>query len=114
MSRSWGRGSVVWAVLDPSSGREQAGRRPVVVVAAEDYLDVVTTLAVVVPVTTVDRGWPNHVLLRGGTGLERAGWAMTEQPRTIDRARLRAVAGRVDATTATEIDVWLRDFLGLG
>ena len=74
----------------------------------------VIALAVVVPVMTVDRGWPNHVLLRGGTGLGRASWAMTEQPRTIDRERVRAVAGRVDAATAAEIDVWLGDFLGLG
>lgn len=84
MSRSWGRGSVVWAVLDPASGREQARRRPVVVVAAEDYLDAVTTL-VVVPVTTVDRGWPNHVLLRGGTGRRRHG----RRDRCLARGLLR-------------------------
>ena len=113
MNRSWGRGSVVWATLDPVSGREQGGRRPAVVIASQDYLDAVTTLLIVVPVTTVDRGWPNHVLLRGGTGLERASWAMTEQPRTVDRARLRSVAGGVDAATLAAIDVWLRDFLGV-
>ena len=113
MNRPWGRGSVVWASLDPASGREQAGRRPVVVIASDDYLAVVTTLAIVVPVTTVDRGWPNHVLLRGASGLGRASWAMTEQPRTIDRGRLRTVAGSVDAATSEEIDVWLRDFLDL-
>lgn len=121
MNRSWGRGSVVWATLDPVSGRDspasgrgpQGGRRPAVVVASQGYLDAVTTLLIVVPVTTVDRGWPNQVPLRGDTGLERTSWAMTEQPRTIDRARLRAVAGGVDAATLTEIDVWLRDFLGV-
>ncbi|SDQ35452.1 type II toxin-antitoxin system PemK/MazF family toxin [Quadrisphaera sp. DSM 44207] len=113
MSQAWHRGSVLWASLDTGSGHEQAGRRPVVVVASNDYLETVTTLAIVVPVTTVDRGWPNHVPLRGPTGLRRPSWAMTEQPRTIDRARVRTVAGEVDAETEAAIDVYLRDFLAL-
>ncbi len=113
MSDPWRRASVVWATLSPTSGREQAGRRPVVVVASDRYLEVVTMLTIVVPVTTVDRGWPNHVPLTGPTGLSRPSWAMTEQPRTLDRERLHDVAGQVDAATAAAIDVWLRDFLAL-
>lgn len=34
-------GDVVWARLDPTLGREQGGRRPVVVVASALYLDTV-------------------------------------------------------------------------
>lgn len=113
MTRPWGRGSVLWATLSPGSGREQVGRRPVVVVASDDYLDVVTTLVIVVPVTSVDRGWPNHVRLRGMTGLEQPSFGMTEQPRTIDQARIRAVAGTVDGDTMADIDLYLRDFLSL-
>lgn len=110
---AWGRGSVLWASLDPTSGREQSGRRPVVVVASDDYLEAVTTLVIVVPVTSVDRGWPNHVPLHGPTGLQSPSWAMTEQPRTIDRARVRAVVGQIDVETQAAIDIYLRDFLGL-
>ena len=113
MTQPWRRGSVLWATLDPASGREQARRRPVVVVASDDYLEVVTALMIVVPVTTVDRGWPSHVLLGGTTGLDRPSWAMTEQPRTIDRGRVRSVAGQVDAATEAAIDLYLRDFLAL-
>ena len=32
------RGDVVWADLDPTLGREQAGRRPVLVVASDIFL----------------------------------------------------------------------------
>lgn len=103
----------MWAGLDPVQGREQAGRRPVLVVASDAYLEVVDTLTIVVPVTTVDRGWPNHVPLSGRTGLARASWAMTEQPRTIDRGRVRELAGQVDEATLRAVDVWLRDFLAL-
>lgn len=104
-------GDVLWADLDPTRGREQGGRRPVVVVASSLYLDVVDTLAIVVPVTTRDRGWPNHVLLSGATGLTEASWALTEQPRTIARGRVAAIAGSVADPCLDEIRVYLRDFL---
>lgn len=113
MSQPWRRGAVLWAELDPARGRGQAGRRPVLVVASDGYLAVVETLTIVVPVTTVDRGWPNHVALRGPTGLQQPSWAMTEQPRTLDRDRLVAVAGLVDEGTLVDVDLWLRDFLAL-
>lgn len=113
MSQPWRRGAVLWAELDPARGREQVGRRPVLVVASDAYLDVVETLLVVVPVTSVDRGWPNHVPLTGRHGLAQSSWAMTEQPRTVDRGRVVDVAGQVDAETLAAVDQWLRDFLQL-
>lgn len=112
VERLW-RGSVCWAELDPTRGREQGGRRPVLVVASQAYLDVVTMLALVVPVTTVNRGWPNHVPLRGTTGLSQPSWAMTEQIRTVPRDRLVGVAGVVDEATLADVSVYLADFLGL-
>jgi len=83
------------------------------VVASNAYLETVTTLALVLPVTTVDRGWPNHVALRGEHGLDHPSWAMTEQVRTIPRHRIVDVVGLVDDATLREVDVYLRDFLGL-
>jgi mRNA interferase MazF len=85
----------------------------VLVVASRGYLDAVTSLVVVLPVTSVDRGWPNHVPLRGAHGLDRASWAMTEQIRTISRDRLDGIAGVVDDATLGDVDIYLRDFLGL-
>ena len=106
------RGSVVWLDLDPVLGREQSGRRPALVIASDGYLRTATSLAIVLPVTTTDRRWPNHILLRGpDLRLDRPSFAMTEQPRTIDRSRIRSVAGWVDAETLQDVDVWLRDFL---
>ena len=113
VSQPWRRGAVVWADLDPTVGRQQGGRRPAVVVASDDYLAVVDTLTIVVPVTSRDRGWPNHVQLHGPVGLDRSSWAMTEQPRTISRGRIHRLAGTVDRTTLDRIDLLLRDFLAL-
>ncbi|WP_105566713.1 type II toxin-antitoxin system PemK/MazF family toxin [Microbacterium halophytorum] len=108
------RGDVVWAEFDPVRGREQAGRRPALVVASDLYLEQADTLAIVLPATTVDRGWPNHVLLRGRhLALEQPTFAMTELPRTITRDRLVGEAGAVDAATMHDVDSWLRDFLAL-
>ena len=105
-------GDVVWVAPDPTVGREQAGRRPAVVISGIDYLNTVESLAIVVPVTSVDRAWPNHVPL-GGIELPQPSWAMTEQVRTISRARIVDRAGRVDAATLHELRGWVRDFLDL-
>lgn len=108
------RGSVLWAELDPVRGRERAGRRPVLVIASDLYLEQADTLAIVLPTTTHDRGWPNHVRLRGAAlGLTEATFAMTEQPRTVTRDRFVADAGVVDIATMDEVDRWIRDFLAL-
>lgn len=108
------RGDVVWAELDPVRGREQSGRRPALVVASDLYLEQADTLAIVLPATTTDRGWPNHVLLRGPRlGLPEPTFVLTEQPHTVTRGRLVGEIGAVDAATMREVDTWLRDFLAL-
>lgn len=107
------RGSVVWLDLSPARGREQQGRRPALVVSSRGYVATVTTLVAVLPVTTVDRGWPNHVALRGRPGLARPSWAMTEQVRTVSRDRIDRVVGVVDDATLADVEVYLRDALGL-
>ena len=107
------RGAVAWAELDPTRGREQSGRRPVLVVASRGYLETVTALVLVLPVTSVDRVWPNHVELGGGHGLAERSWAMTEQVRAVSRDRIVALAGVVDDETLRRVDEYLRDFLDL-
>jgi mRNA interferase MazF len=104
-------GSVVWVELAPTRGREQSGRRPAVVVSSEDHLDAVTALVTVVPATTRQRGWPNHVALIGPHGLTSATSAMTEQVRTVDRTRITDVAGQVSPECFTEIMSWVRRWL---
>lgn len=108
------RGMVAWADLDPPRGREQAGRRPVLIVASDLFLEQADTLVIIVPATTKDRGWPNHVRLQGADlALPEATFAMTEQPRTITGDRLISVIGTVDSDTMAAVDEWLRDFLAL-
>ena len=106
-------GQVAWASLEPTRGREQGGHRPVLIIASSGYLDAVTTLVIALPITTVDRGWPNHVPIEGPSGLDRPSWVMTEQPRTISRDRLTAISGQVSPSCLDEVRTWLGDFLDL-
>lgn len=83
-------------------------------VASELYLEQADTLAIVLPTSTVDRGWPNHVPLRGPELLlPHVSFALTEQPRIVTRDRFFGKLGLVDSATMLEIDRWLRDFLAL-
>lgn len=84
------------------------------VVASNMFLEQADTLAIVLPVTTSARGWPNHVQLRGPhVGLDEDSFVMTEQVRTIARERLLKEVGWVDRETMDEVNLWLRDFLAL-
>ena len=114
VSEPLARGAVVWVDFSPTAGHEQRSTRPAVVVSSPGYLDSVRDLVIVVPITSVDRGWPHHVLVRGEQArLPRASFAMTEQPRTISLARISRRSGVADRHTLAEIDQWLRDFIGL-
>lgn len=103
-------GDIVWTDF-AATGREQSGRRPALVVANRDYLDLVAELAIIVPLTTRERGWENHVEV--GAALPRRSWAMTEQVRTIDRRRIGGLIAGADDETMDAVRVWLVDFLDL-
>ena len=104
-------GEVWWALPDPAVGREQSGRRPVLIVSNERFHTTVTTLVIAVPVTTKDRGWPNHVELNAGAGMEQRSFAMTEQVRTISRQRLAKKIGVVEGTVLRNVREWLLDYI---
>jgi mRNA interferase MazF len=106
-------GRVVWVALERGVGREQAGRRPAVVVSSTDHLLIASDLVTVVPATATDRGWPNHIALRSPTDLDRPTFAITEQTRTVSRRRIVAVGGAIDADCLNELMTWVSDWLHL-
>lgn len=111
MGLTCNQGEVWWAEPTPTLGREQDGRRPVVIVSGIEYHDSVTMLALTVPVTTHDRNWPNHIALAGEHGLAYPSWAMTEQIRVLARQRLRTRAGIILPECLDEIRRWIADYL---
>lgn len=108
------RGDVVWAALGPTRGREQSGHRPAVIIASSGFLSTIDSVAIALPVTTRERGWSNHVLLEGPTGLTERSFAMTEQIQTISHSRITAISGSIDRSTLDSISFYLAAFLDFG
>ena len=104
-------GTVVWADFGSTVGREQSGRRPAIVIASDDFAEVIDHLTILVPCTRRDRGWLNHVEVGGETGLSKRTFAMTEQPRTVSTERILRVMGHVDDDCLTAITRWVRVWL---
>ena len=80
------------------------------VVSNRDYLDVIATLVIVMPITSQRRGWSNHVAVDPPGLLDRPSWVMTEQVRTISRNRIQSRLGLVSSECLDEVRLWLRDF----
>ena len=107
-------GQVVWVDLNPTTGQEQSGRRPAVVVSSPTHLRAATTLVTVLPCTTTDRGWRNHIQLTGDTWLDRPTFAMTEQVRTVSRDRVHAGGGSVNAECLRLMSSWAHHWISPG
>jgi len=57
------RGDLVWTDFNPQTGREQAGKRPALVLSPKAY-NAKTGLAVMVPITSQEKGYPFEVEIR--------------------------------------------------
>ncbi len=100
----------VWLVdLDPTRGREQAGKRPVLVVSANGFNKSPADLVVVLPITSKDKAIPWHVPLQppeGGT--KTKSFIMCEAVRSISQDRLVQRWGAVTPATLDEVEDRLR------
>ncbi|MFF2123580.1 type II toxin-antitoxin system PemK/MazF family toxin [Kitasatospora sp. NPDC058184] len=116
MSRKSAPWQVWMADLSPVIGSEQAGRRPCVVVSSPLFASFPTAMAIVVPLTTQDRGLPHHVPVTSSrSGLNRPSWARTDDLRTISEQRLigSRPLGTVTDKEADEIRTYLRLMIDL-
>jgi mRNA-degrading endonuclease toxin of MazEF toxin-antitoxin module len=79
------RGEIWLVSLDPASGHEQRGRRPVLIISP-DAFNRVTKVPVVVPITT--RGsfarTAGFAVTLAGAGTKTTGIIRCDQPRTLD------------------------------
>jgi mRNA interferase MazF len=74
-------GDLIWTDFDPTKGREQAGRRPALVVSPATFTEN-TGLAIVCLITSRVRPFPTSVVLPAG--LPVVGEILTSHIRTID------------------------------
>jgi len=90
------------ADLNPVTGSEQKGTRPVLIISDDDY-STVMPLVTVLPVTSLKPGrniYPNEVLIRienhKKAGLLKDSIILAHQIRTISKKRLKDLLGSID------------------
>ncbi len=80
-------GDLVWLTLDPTSGHEQRGRRPALVLTPRTYNDR-THLALCCSVTSSAKGYPFEVALDAATGV--TGVVLADHVKSLDWLTRRA------------------------
>jgi mRNA interferase MazF len=75
------RGDIIWLDFDPQSGREQAKRRPALVLSPKAYNGKVG-LAIVCPITSQIKGYAWEVQIP--TGLAASGVVLSDQVKSLD------------------------------
>ncbi|VAX19397.1 Programmed cell death toxin YdcE [hydrothermal vent metagenome] len=88
------RGDIFWADLTPTRGREQAGRRPVLVISAENFNKKSgTVIAMAITSKRPKAGFPLTLEL-SDPKLPKRSWVKISQIRTISTIRLGKKLGR--------------------
>ena len=105
----------VWDVdLDPVRGREQAGRRPAMIVSVDPFNEGPADLVVVIPITRTERRVRWHVRVDPPEGgLLSASFLKCEDVRSVSRSRLAKRRGRISTASQDAVDDRLRILLGL-
>jgi mRNA interferase MazF len=102
----------IWSVaLDPTVSNEQHGIRPSIVVSGNRFNTLPIRQAIVVPLTTRERGFPHHIAVEDDGGLDRPSWAMCEAVRAVSTQRFgRLISTATDETVnkvTEQVTLWL-------
>ena len=108
------------ADLNPATGSEQKGTRPVLIISDDAYSTVMVVVTIL-PLTSLKPGriiYPNEVLIRmdnqAKTGLSSDSIVLAHQIRTISKDRLKDLLGGIDDLAVQErINEALRIHLNL-
>jgi len=95
------RGDIIWLDFNPQKGREQAGRRPAIVLSPSSY-NQKTSLAVCCPITSNIKGYPFEVKLPDG--LKVQGAILSDHLKNLDwRQRRAEIIDKVSDTVLEQI-----------
>ena len=105
----------IWLVnLDPTLGREQAGKRPALIVSENIFSQSYADLVIAVPITSQNKNIRSHVLIpKGGGGLLLESFAKCEDIRSISKQRLVKRLGKVGKPIIEKVEEKLRFLMGL-
>ena len=104
------RGDIIWITLNPQSGHEQSGRRPVLVLSGASYNKKVE-LAILCPVTSHVKGYPFEVLIPDG--LEITGAILADQVKSLDwKVRGATFISKIPEPSLNEVIGKLKALIG--
>jgi len=105
------QGHIWLVVLDPTVAIDQAGVRPCLVVSTERFNALAIRQAMIVPLTSRDRGLLHHVPVVDDGGLNRDSWAMCEGVRVVSTQRFGRLIGTASRETTQavirQVSVWM-------
>jgi mRNA interferase MazF len=100
----------VWLTFDPQAGREQAGRRPALVLSPKVY-NARSGLLLACPITNQAKGYPFEVAVPSGAGV--IGVVLVDHLKSVDwKARHAERLGRCTDETMEEVRAKLAPLLG--
>ena len=103
-------GDLIWLTFDPQAGREQAGRRPALVLSPAAYNEK-TDLALVCPISSRVKGYPFEVPLP--EGLPISGVVLSDHLKSLDwKQRKAEFVARVPAEAVSDVLARLAPLLG--
>ena len=106
------RGEIRWADLNPVRGREQAGRRPVLILSQDIFNECSgTVIAVALTGQPQRAGFPLSLELHG-TGSAKRSWVKISQIRTLSIERIGKKVGRASQDELGQIVEGLNEIVG--
>jgi mRNA interferase MazF len=106
------RGDILWADLDPVRGREQAGRRPVLVLSQDVFNERSgTVIAVALTSQEPAAGYPLTLEIRS-VHLPKRSWVKISQIRTLSSERLGSPLGHLSPEELQLVVEGLNEIIG--
>ncbi len=104
-------GDLLLADLDPITGHEQGGRRPVLVLSGPSYNELRNEQLIVAAITTRQRNLPFHIAVGTDSGLRTPSWVQCESIRAISAQRVVRHLGRARPQTVADVRNQVISFL---
>ena len=105
------RGDILWADLDPTQGREQAGFRPILVITHDLFNERSgTVIGLAITSRSQKLGFPLTLELPPGT-LRRPSWVKISQVRTLDISRMGKRLARVSPEFVSRVIEGLNELI---
>jgi mRNA interferase MazF len=106
------RGEIRWADLNPVRGREQAGRRPVLILSHDVFNERSQTVIAVALTSQPPRARFPLTLPIGSTALPQSSWVKISQIRTLAAERIGDLLGEATPEELAQVIEGLGEIIG--